>query len=575
MLTKLHVRNFKTLENAEVPLGQNVVMIGPNNAGKTTALQALALWQSGLHEWLARRTNGGQADKRSGVTVNRRALTHTPVSDTRALWHDLKVTDATRGDDGGQNTQQIYLDIVVSGDTGGEEWSCGLEFNRANSETIYCRPLRIVDSNGSNTRMPVPELAASARIALLPPMSGLASEEPELQRGRISVLLGEGQTAQVLRNLCFAVYQARSSDWSTIVGEIERMFGAKLGVPQRDPVRGTIELSYRQQGSVTLDLASAGRGMQQTILLLAHLYANPGSTLLLDEPDAHLEIIRQRQVYSLLTETARRAGSQIIAASHSEVVLNEAADKDVVIAFVGKPHRIDDRGSQVLKALKSIGFEQYYQAEQKGWVIYLEGPTDLAILRGFARVLNHPALALLDNAFVHYVANKPILAQDHYYGLLEAKRDLVAIAIFDRLERELPASITFPVRQWRRREIENYLTSRDILLRYAEGMDIPDIDYLAKQATRRNAMEEAISEIEAALKVLDQDPWSIDFKVSDDFLPMVFKRYFEKLKTTDRLNKSDFHVLADVLRADEIDPEIGETLDLIIAQASKAKPAVD
>ena len=55
MLTRLLVRNFKTLGNVEIPLGQNVVLIGPNNSGKTTALQALALWQTGLQEWLARR----------------------------------------------------------------------------------------------------------------------------------------------------------------------------------------------------------------------------------------------------------------------------------------------------------------------------------------------------------------------------------------------------------------------------------------------------------------------------------------------------------------------------------------
>jgi len=78
----------------------------------------------------------------------------------------------------------------------------------------------------------------------------------------------------------------------------------------------------------------------------------------------HLEILRQRQIYQVLTEAARQQRSQIIAASHSEVILNEAADRDVVVAFVGKPHRIDDRGSQLLKSLKEIGFEHYYQAEQ-------------------------------------------------------------------------------------------------------------------------------------------------------------------------------------------------------------------
>jgi predicted ATPase len=82
-----------------------------------------------------------------------------------------------------------------------------------------------------------------------------------------------------------------------------------------------------------------------------------GSVLLLDEPDAHLEILRQRQIYHVLTEMASEQSSQIIVASHSEVVLNQAARRDMVIDFVGKPHRIDNRGSQVLKSLRDIGFE--------------------------------------------------------------------------------------------------------------------------------------------------------------------------------------------------------------------------
>ncbi len=108
-----------------------------------------------------------------------------------------------------------------------------------------------------------------------------------------------------------------------------------------------------------LDLSSSGRGLQQTMLLLAFMAANPHSVVLLDEPDAHLEILRQWQMYQMLTEAAREQGSQIIIASHSEVILNEAADRDVVVAFVGKPHRIDDRGNQLLKSLKEIGFEQF------------------------------------------------------------------------------------------------------------------------------------------------------------------------------------------------------------------------
>lgn len=120
-------------------------------------------------------------------------------------------------------------------------------------------------------------------------------------------------------------------------------------------------MSYQQEGA-SLDLSSAGRGQQQILLLLTYVLANPGTTLLLDEPDAHLEVVRQRETYNLLSELARQHGSQIIAASHSEVVPEEAARKDTLVAFVGSPHRIDDRGSQVRKWLAEDPIDHLYQA---------------------------------------------------------------------------------------------------------------------------------------------------------------------------------------------------------------------
>ena len=47
MLTRLRVRNFKMLEELDIELGDRVVLIGPNNSGKTTAMQARALWELG------------------------------------------------------------------------------------------------------------------------------------------------------------------------------------------------------------------------------------------------------------------------------------------------------------------------------------------------------------------------------------------------------------------------------------------------------------------------------------------------------------------------------------------------
>ena len=182
----------------------------------------------------------------------------------------------------------------------------------------------------------------------------------------------------------------------------------------------------------------------------------------------------QRQTYNLLIQVAQEQGSQIIAASHSEVVLNEAAGRDAVIAFVGKPHRIDDGNSQVVKSLRDIGFDHYYQAQEMGWVLYLENSTDLAILQAFARLLDHKAQQCLERPFVKYVeTNLPQKAREHFFGLQEAKDDLVGIAIFDRLDRDLQSHPALKELMWRRREIENYFCTEEVLVAYAVR-DLPD-----------------------------------------------------------------------------------------------------
>lgn len=574
MLTRLRIKNFKRFPNADIELGQAVVLIGPNNSGKTTALQALALWDIGLRRWNQEYKDKTAPAQRPGVTINRRDLVSIPVPGANLLWRNLHFRDM-RKSNGKLQTQNVRIDITVEGVTQGKAWTSGLEFDYANDESVYCRPLRL-DDGKQPARMSVPQEAADTRVAFLPPMSGLTATEPKWESGRINVLLGEGQTAQVLRNLCHQLFDGAEprTQWEEVCRCIESLFGAKLQPPEFIRERGEITMAYEDPEGSLLDLSSSGRGLQQTLLLLAHLYANPKSVLLLDEPDAHLEVLRQRQTYQLLTEIAARQGSQIIAASHSEVVLTEAANRDVVVAFVGSPHRMDDRGQQVLKALADIGFDQYYQAEIKGWVLYLEGSTDLAILRAFASTLRHQAAVALERPFVHYLTtNLPTRAREHFFGLQEAKPDLVGFALFHRIDKPLTTTTPLVETMWQKREIENYLCSESVLLVYARQDQAEDLFGQAEAVRRELVMRECIQEVTAALQTRGRPgPWSADVKASDDFLDPLFDRYFKKLGLPNLLRKSGYYLLAALVPADQIDPEVTAKLDLIAALASRAKP---
>lgn len=574
MLTRLTIKNFKRFDKAEIDLGKSVVFIGPNNSGKTTALQALALWELGLRRWTEKRQGRSTAQ---GVAINRRDMVALPVPAANLLWRDLHVRNVGR-QEGKQKMQNIRVDILVEGVTDDKSWSCGLEFDYANEESFYCRPLRLNDAEKPE-RMVIPELATKTKVALLPPMSGLIDREFIKQPGEIQVLIGQGQTAQVLRNLCYQVCwpiegaTKPSEDWIALTGQVSRLFGVKLRDPKFIAERAEIIMEYEEKSGVRLDLSSSGRGLQQTLLILAHLYANPRTVLLLDEPDAHLEVLRQRQTYQLINDLAEEKGSQIIAASHSEVVLNEAANRGTVVAFVGKPHLLNDRGSQVMKALTDLGWDQYYEAEQTGWVLYVEDATDLAILKAFARILEHPAQTALEMPFVHYVStNLPQKSRDHFNGLREARSDLVGIAIFDRLDRELQPSDNLNEIMWEKREIENYFCTQEVLYAWALHDVADDLFGIAERGERKQAMEKAIAEVTHLLEIDEKSPWSPDVKATDEVLDRIFRVFFKEVALPLTFRKRDYHLLAGFLPKQQIAQEVIEKLDAIVAMAARAKP---
>ena len=359
-LTRLAIRNFKRFESVEIELDSPVVFVGPNNSGKTSALQALALWRLGVRRWVENGTDSNAPEPRLGATIGRRDLLAAPVPSADALWRDLRVHEKSQANSD-EHSMNILIRIVVSGDMGHGEWTCGLEFEYANEESFYCRPIHSSDDTASP---PVPPEAPSIPLAFLTPMSGLVSNEPLLGPGAVNVRIGEGRTAEVLRNLCFRLHDERPRQWERVTAQVARVFGAELFPPRYVRGRGEVAMAYRERGT-QFDISASGRGCQQALLLLAFLSLNPGSVLLLDEPDAHLESLRQRQIYDLLCDIASETGSQLIAVTHSEVLMDEAAERDSVISFAGGPHRIGHRSAGLRKALREIEFPDQVTARTR------------------------------------------------------------------------------------------------------------------------------------------------------------------------------------------------------------------
>ena len=142
MITKIEIKNFKKIDHISFNLESTVVLIGPNNSGKTTVLQALMLWKCGIDKIQELQLKKSSKTKRPGAAINRKDLIALPVSTSRFIWRDQSVRVAKKNQKGSEN---IRIEITVHGDTDGYLWSAPLEFDYSNTETIYCRPLKNED----------------------------------------------------------------------------------------------------------------------------------------------------------------------------------------------------------------------------------------------------------------------------------------------------------------------------------------------------------------------------------------------------------------------------------------------
>jgi len=497
LLHYLDIENFKRFgKRQRIELNHPAVLIGPNNCGKTSAIQALALWSQGIKTWYDARRDSS-AKKRTATALNRLNIVAVPVQRTRFFWHDTQVR---------KGTKDIALVITVGVEFKGKVVALPMRFRNQGDDLVYCTPDTSVIAN-----MELMAHAASLKVELLYPMSGLDTEEPILQPGRVDVLLGQGRTADVLRNLCLSVVQSSKEDWQRVTDLMKRLFNVVLEVP-RETTRGSIEMGYRQPGvKEVLDISSAGRGFLQMLLVFAYLFSHKRSVLLVDEPDAHLEILRQKQVYVLLRDIASENQSQVVLVTHSEVILDEALDNNLTLLLEG---RADDLAKKpdIRNSLKHFGAEHYIKARERGYVLYVEGGTDVDMLRALAERMGHPVASIWDERInTFYVQNNypqqdtqaelerveggfGVTPREHFNGLRNLLPDLKGLAILDndgqnRQDRNEGALET---KYWRRYEVENYFITPDLLRTYARSK-YPSDDLLADET--HSSIEEALAEV--------------------------------------------------------------------------------
>ena len=479
MIRTIRIRGFKRLgQEVEFRLPGHVVLAGPNNTGKTTVLQAIASWALALRRW-RELNNFNPGTGYAYAPIARQAFTAVPLRSFDLMW-----------------TNRLYhrnnpIEIQLQHNDG---WSVTMQFVADSTEQIYVRPKK-ADSP--------PEVVRNLdlRVAFIPPMTGIGIDEPVFQPPKIEQLLGLGRPGDVLRNLLVEANRDEVA-WGALQGSIEKLFGYSLWPPDTSGAHIVADYMVVDSSGVSpiLDIASAGSGFQQVLMLLAFLNARPGAVLLLDEPDAHLHVILQDAIYYELRTVAARQRSQLIVATHSEVVINSVEPRELYV-MLNQPRAIADNAerSRLIDSLRVLSNADVMQALGVRGVLYVEDYTDINILRAWAKTLNHRAANLLTNelmwkpvVFQAQEGRPGIRARDHFEALQLVREDLPGLELLDGdAHQNIPdTEITGTGLQrlrWRRYEIESYLIHPDALANFVQA--VVGVDYAPHVDDMRDYMQ--------------------------------------------------------------------------------------
>ena len=541
MITKVVIRRFKRFREVTFNIPGHIVLAGPNNTGKTTLLQAIASWSLALDRW--KQLN--DFNPRQGYVkapIARQAFSSVPLRSFDMLWHRRRYSG--------------NLEIEV---TETDNRPIAMEFISDSTEQIYVRPRADVNRYAL--------MGKTLSAVYIPPMTGLGTEEPLYQSPKIAQLLGQAKPGEVIRNL---LVQAKHSEtaWRALTESIKRLFGYELIPP--DETGADILAEYRHApGEKELDIASAGSGFQQVLMLLTFLHTRPASVLLIDEPDAHLHVILQDAIYSELRSVAMGQHSQLIIATHSEVIIDSVEPRELFAMFNGpRPIADNKERASLMRSLSILSNVDIVMAQDAPGILYVEGHTDISVLREWARILNHKAYDLLTTSLFW----KPtvwesrlgacgVQAREHYDALQLVKPGIPGLMLLDgdcRVEvPETPITGAGLQRiRWKRYEIESYLVHPAALRRFVENQ------------VGKDAAEPHLADLDKYFQANFPPPF-IENPLSDPAFLISTKARVDlippALEAAGLFNipYTKYNEIAAVMLPDEIHPEIREKLDSI------------
>lgn len=307
MIRQIEIKRFKNIDHLELPLQNMNVLIGANNAGKSSILQAIQFAVSVAQTTtLERSARWIQANDKLPTSLTPNQLIYAPLRDVYSLAK------------GGELKTDIESSIqVIFRDDEAQE--CTITIRKGKNKNIAIELFhQKIGKKLQNIEHPF--------SIYVPGLAGVPAYEELKSPGIIRRAAARGDANNIFRNILWLLHKS-PKEWNQFISDIHSIFPDVEFIVEFDNEKDEhLNIKIRKK-IIELPIDASGTGFLQIVQILSYVNLYKPQLLLLDEPDAHLHPDNQRKLAQKLLEISESRGVQIIISTHSRHLYDQLEEQ--------------------------------------------------------------------------------------------------------------------------------------------------------------------------------------------------------------------------------------------------------
>lgn len=313
-ISAIHIKNFKKIFDTRIELGSITYLVGGNNSGKSSVLQAIHTAVSCAQV--------SQEFKQK--VIAEASLRYSPIADFALLGHNSRYTNSKAGSRG-----NVEFEGSPSNSLEPVKYSIEM-YKGKNHNNVGVE--RSGHFNGFGQIICDPKKLFSVYV---PGLSGVPHREEMSGYAAVFRKAASGDANLVFRNII------RLLDERNKLGELERLVSEVL----KSDIHFQVDFNSERDLYVEVKLAAGenpvaddfrpvdlwGTGLLQITQIFAYVLLFKPALLLVDEPDSHIHPSRQKNLGLALERVSKEFHCKVIISTHSRHLVTSASESVKVV----------------------------------------------------------------------------------------------------------------------------------------------------------------------------------------------------------------------------------------------------